>query len=490
MMKRITALVLSLLLVIGCLAGCGSNESGSETKKNKVEVKDCKGLEAIKAWQKFEEADYTINLDTGNQKGTVTVSVRKDALSISADMDGIDEVKGEVLRVVDHVLYLNLNEAAIKSIEAAIAEDGLGEQAQEILAELGISLEAGWYAVLRVPDGIEVNEYVYDAMEFLRDAVSEGLLLGEEKDGEIVLSQDNAQKLEDIFNSHVEKDLKTLAEKISKDLQKVDYVGYVKECFNNCKSLIEKYLLPEMGGEFTVDSLWELGIQYACEYLQAKAEDEINEVIYQYIEEANLPEIILSGAKSEDFVMDTDKTYEAEMKDGTLTFVKKGDSDDPLHLTITQNDDRIKAPKTVCDISDYGLAIVGVGVLAPSYLKHINRADNARDILSVKDMMNAAATIAIDIEFDLPVNSEFLIFYEEGVLYLEVQYNGDVLRDATDEWRDMMNIGTSGYSIRYDGYQDYRDGYAMGVVQSNGSVVWESHGQFFDEISDSISDFQ
>lgn len=474
-MKRMMTLFLTLVLVVS-LIGCGDKKKSGKDAEKEPEIEDCVGFEAVKALKEMKEADYTMYFDIGEKKGEITLSVRKNGLSLSVNSDDVKEVKGEVLRIVDNTVYCNLPKDAVDQLEKEyLSDDGL----KGLMDELGLSVEAGWYSVFQLPDGVHASEYIYDLFQAAKETAADVMLNGKEDKEQITLDSSCKAVIEQACRDHAKKDLRPIAEKIQKDLQKVDYMGYVKDMYDANRDLLAKLVLPSLGGDYTVDSLWQMGVEMVSKLLGAQAENEINAKIYDLIAELNLNQMeeYVDEAEGTVITEDINEVFTVTCED---SIVKVTNSNAKGYVSVQANTDKLKAPEVKNDLAKCSL-VAAVGVLVPSYIKYIEKSRSMTDVMAVYDMVLSAEMISVDVEYAIQEGTQFLLNYSNGLVTEAVQYNGQSLKEVADAWkeRDAMEYG---YLVKSSALDHLSDGYAVGTVAANGSLSWEIHGEFFEAI--------
>ncbi|MBR7019939.1 MAG: pilin [Lachnospiraceae bacterium] len=113
-----------------------------------------------------------------------------------------------------------------------------------------------------------------------------------------------------------------------------------------------------------------------------------------------------------------------------------------------------------------------VGVLAPAYLRYVEKSRKSTDISSISDILAAAEKVAIDPQFDLGANSKFILS-GQGTLNLtttEVTSDGDSA--ALAEWK---SIAGSQYVCKSKEFKTLNVTFT-GTLQANGSVTWTQSG--------------
>lgn len=116
-----------------------------------------------------------------------------------------------------------------------------------------------------------------------------------------------------------------------------------------------------------------------------------------------------------------------------------------------------------------------VGVLAPAYLKYVEKSRKSTDVSAVADIITAASTVAADVEFDIPANSEFVASIDNaGKITLQCKaYSATLTVDAsaTSGWKSVAKC-ENGYTCKSKEFKAGGEGSITGTVQTNGSVDW------------------
>ena len=123
-----------------------------------------------------------------------------------------------------------------------------------------------------------------------------------------------------------------------------------------------------------------------------------------------------------------------------------------------------------------------VGVLAPAYLRYVEKSRKSSDVSSISDIMAAAEKIAIDVQYDLPADTKFTITAASstGEVTLTVGANADAAADyskAQKEWvsiscgKDEPNGDEVVYTLKSKEFKE-EGATISGVVSGTGSVTW------------------
>ena len=115
-----------------------------------------------------------------------------------------------------------------------------------------------------------------------------------------------------------------------------------------------------------------------------------------------------------------------------------------------------------------------VGVLAPAYLKYVEKSRKSTDVSAVADIITAASTVAADVEFDIPAGAQFNVSSNNGSISLSVTTTTtDASEDpsATSGWKSVAKC-ENGYTCKSKEFKAADDQTITGIVQNNGSVDW------------------
>ncbi len=106
-----------------------------------------------------------------------------------------------------------------------------------------------------------------------------------------------------------------------------------------------------------------------------------------------------------------------------------------------------------------------VGVLAPAYLKYVEKSRKSSDISSIADILSAAEKVAVDVQFSVPANTEFELVITNGVCAPTVTDTA-----IQTEWR---SIAGASYTCKSSDFKT-QSGSIKGTVQTDGSVIWST----------------
>ena len=114
-----------------------------------------------------------------------------------------------------------------------------------------------------------------------------------------------------------------------------------------------------------------------------------------------------------------------------------------------------------------------VGVLAPAYLKYVEKSRKSTDVSAVADIITAASTVAADVEFDIPAGAKFNVASTSGSIDLSVTLPPPAdASKATSGWKSVAKC-ENGYTCKSKEFKAGGEGSITGTVQTNGSVDWE-----------------
>lgn len=110
-----------------------------------------------------------------------------------------------------------------------------------------------------------------------------------------------------------------------------------------------------------------------------------------------------------------------------------------------------------------------VGVLAPAYLKYVEKSRKSTDISAMSDIITASNTVAADVEYEVAANDVFTISVDSSGLVTLSMTTSDT--KATAGWKEVANC-ESGYQIKAKEWK--ATGSAAGTVTGSGTVVWKA----------------
>ncbi len=108
-----------------------------------------------------------------------------------------------------------------------------------------------------------------------------------------------------------------------------------------------------------------------------------------------------------------------------------------------------------------------VGVLAPAYLRYVEKSRKSTDVSSISDILAAAEKVAIDPEFDLAAGAKFKLS-GKGTLTMTVTDGADAAGDALTEWKA---IAGDGYTCKSKEFKKVEMSFE-GELLATGSVKW------------------
>ena len=110
-----------------------------------------------------------------------------------------------------------------------------------------------------------------------------------------------------------------------------------------------------------------------------------------------------------------------------------------------------------------------VGVLAPAYLRYVEKSRKSTDVSSISDIMAAAEKVAIDPQFDLAAGSKFTLS-GTGNLTMDVTVAASTDDDnpALAEWKA---IAGNGYTCKSKEFKAVAMSFE-GTLQAAGNVTW------------------
>jgi type IV pilus assembly protein PilA len=123
-----------------------------------------------------------------------------------------------------------------------------------------------------------------------------------------------------------------------------------------------------------------------------------------------------------------------------------------------------------------------VGVLAPAYLKYVEKSRKSADVDAISEIMGAADKLAADVKYEeyIGANDYFSIKLDNGEVKLN--FNADAtwtsagsltVSNLIDDWKDDANVKTN-YKCKSKTFKKAdSNGVAHGVIDTNtGAVNW------------------
>ncbi len=114
-----------------------------------------------------------------------------------------------------------------------------------------------------------------------------------------------------------------------------------------------------------------------------------------------------------------------------------------------------------------------VGVLAPAYLKYVEKSRKSKDIDAISEMMSAADKIAVDDE-DVTESTTFTITAGSKKLTLAVANGGT---NTLAQWQKSSGLTAATYDLSSKTFKS-KTGTLTGDVDSEGAVEWSGTGAF------------
>jgi type IV pilus assembly protein PilA len=140
-----------------------------------------------------------------------------------------------------------------------------------------------------------------------------------------------------------------------------------------------------------------------------------------------------------------------------------------------------------------------VGVLAPAYLKYVEKSRKSSDISAIDQVFTAAEATATDLELYVPVKTEFVLNATKGTVEFTIPVWGDDTDKANSsdehwnksliEWKDAANKGDP-YKLHSKDWSA-GNGIVKGIVKSDGTIAWCLHdgGGVFKDMCDYSEEF-
>lgn len=112
-----------------------------------------------------------------------------------------------------------------------------------------------------------------------------------------------------------------------------------------------------------------------------------------------------------------------------------------------------------------------VGVLAPAYLRYVEKSRKSSDISSISDIISAGEKIAVDVQFDLAAANTLVVTISGGNVTYAVTGN----TAATTEWTDICGAS---YTCKSKEFKESAANVTItGTIQAAGNVQWSASAQ-------------
>lgn len=124
-----------------------------------------------------------------------------------------------------------------------------------------------------------------------------------------------------------------------------------------------------------------------------------------------------------------------------------------------------------------------VGVLAPAYLKYVEKSRKATDISGLDQVFDAAEAVAADIEYYVPAGAKFIMNANTGVITLSIDENSwpdcttagseaeHYYNLAQTEWVSTSNKGEP-IMMKAKEFK-VGTGEVIGTVKTDGTINWQ-----------------
>lgn len=132
-----------------------------------------------------------------------------------------------------------------------------------------------------------------------------------------------------------------------------------------------------------------------------------------------------------------------------------------------------------------------VGVLAPAYLKYVEKSRKSTDVDAISEIMNSAEKVSTDVEFEEITNagSTFTITHANAGTTVTLSANAaDNNADLLSAWEDSANVKNHAYTLKSKEFKADGEGSLVGTIQGNGSVTWAKTG--FQKMCDYSASFK
>lgn len=370
MKKKLTALLLVLVMVMTCFVACGDKDKKKEEEKKKSSYKDI--YEMLEDIGKINKGTVSLSADfdlgqTGNGKITVTLGTDGKGnatvgASIKADVKDtkLDFAVDDLVVVKDKMLYLNLG-GVMKAIS------GIEPEMAKMLGDIELD-----YFAIPLPDDLETktvdsvkNDGMKLVIDFMKKALADAKITGE--DTEFTVEFPDVKSYQTVLNTladTLEKDVIDTVKKSAQDsdLKNIDLNKYVDKLINYYyDDLVELIGAVGMDKAQLDELIAELKKQDMSELAQSEAGDLIDtEEIEGKIKEAAAELRKMAEELTEEDIKDLNVKINVKSVDGgfkirgTMEASKDGKAA-KIDATIRISDDvpTINAPSKLTKLRDF-----------------------------------------------------------------------------------------------------------------------------------------
>jgi type IV pilus assembly protein PilA len=118
-----------------------------------------------------------------------------------------------------------------------------------------------------------------------------------------------------------------------------------------------------------------------------------------------------------------------------------------------------------------------VGVLAPAYLKYVEKSRKSTDVSAISDIMGCVASVAADVQVDVPAASTFTLASTTnsaevsfGVTVPSGSGSSTSQSDVLAAWKDAADCDS--YTLKSKSFKSLA-GVATGTIKTNNAVEWK-----------------
>ena len=456
--RRYGVVLLVLCLLVGLLAGCGKKDDDDDKKKDDVasvkkgtiaemveamaEVKQ--GTFSVQYTTKLGEAERTYvldlayNLDKNEYALSVDVTLKQDAQIQRTEL-------GELVRVVDNKLYVNLGALKSFGLKRADGSDFTGWFMFPLPKDMKIADRKDGYAAalgklagkLIAGDAVTGSEGNYTLTLKGRDAWSSFLTNvrtyadGDMKDDlKAVTDKVGTQGL----NIDLEKYIDDLMEEFEDDLRAVlkqygGQVGVKEEDLDTyaakLKELVRDVNLEELVNSYTSDLTTFNDLSDAEEAIK-----ELKEELDNFEENLGEAPDVTVGISADD------KGYNIVFNESYKSLYDS-DAEALIKFRIEPGTVKTAAPSADDKVSLQDIA----ALLAPSLSRYLDKAGASKDAASLLDAIYGADKVAIDPQLDLPIGTNFVITFDNGVVTMTVvRPDGASTAEAENTWKEISSF--------------------------------------------------
>jgi type IV pilus assembly protein PilA len=127
-----------------------------------------------------------------------------------------------------------------------------------------------------------------------------------------------------------------------------------------------------------------------------------------------------------------------------------------------------------------------VGVLAPAYLRYVEKSRKSTDVSSISDVMGAAEKVAVDPQYSVAKGTTFEITSDASGNVTVATGGKSGAAALTQGFKDVANM-KNGYTMKSTAFK--ATGKLTGTVGADGEISWVGTGVFAKTGNDTFGDY-